>query len=173
MQEYPGKQCHVRDQPNVLVVAHFVGEHLFGSERSFLDMLDGLAHLPANIYVALPRDVAAYTSAVRDKAEHVFVFEYGWWQKGKAASEVVRETFKKIIAGNAIDVVHSNTIMLRESLEAAKECEVQSVIHVREIITQDDQLMDLIGQPAAEIKRNPCARRLDRRQLSNRRRHFP
>ena len=52
--------------PNVLVVAHIAGEYLFGSERSFLDMLHGFAQFPANVYVALPQNVPAYTNAVRE-----------------------------------------------------------------------------------------------------------
>jgi glycosyltransferase involved in cell wall biosynthesis len=151
LREYPGKVKYVEGRINVLLVAHFAGEHLFGSERSFLDMLEGLAHIPANIFVALPRNVPDYTNAIRKKAQHVFVFKYDWWRKDQPSSDLVREAFKTLIRDHKINVVHANTIMLRECLEAARECNVPGIVHVRELISHDKALVDLIGQSPEDI----------------------
>ncbi len=149
--QYPGKQPYLPGRPHVLIVAHAAAEFLFGSERSFIDMLEGLAHVPANIFVVLPKNAPNYTNAIRPKCQMVSVFDYGWWRRDEPPSDDSRELFADLIRSLQIDAVHCNTIMLRECLEAARACAVQSVVHVRELITQDQALVDLIGRSAEQI----------------------
>ena len=157
VRHFPGKIASKPDRPNVLVVAHAAAEHLFGSERSLLDMLDGLSHVPANVLVALPRNVPTYTNAIRALCQDVFVLDYRWWRKNEGSSPSVVAAFKTIIAERRITAVHVNTIMLREALEAARACDVPGIVHVRELIGHDAALQELIGQApqaiVAETKR--------------------
>jgi glycosyltransferase involved in cell wall biosynthesis len=149
--EYPGKRAAIAERPNLLVVAHIAGEYLFGSERSLLDILEGLERLPANMFVALPQNAPAYTNAVRQHAHKVFVFKYGWWKKDELPSAAVQRAFEALIVENKIDAVHCNTIMLREPLAAARSCNIPATVHARELIQHDRALLDIIGEPPARI----------------------
>ncbi len=151
IREFPGKLSHIDGRPNVLLVAHAASEHLFGSERSLLDMLDGLAAIGANAFVALPRNAPDYTNMIRRACERVFILQYGWWRKGDEASPVARAGFRNILRTHNISAVHANTIMLRECIEAAREEQVPSVVHVRELITHDADLVEIIGRSVQDI----------------------
>jgi len=149
--QYPGKVKRREGHPNVLVVAHIAGEHLFGSERSFLDMVDAIAKIAKNVFVVLPRNVPDYTNALRQLCQHVYVIDYKWWRSGEPISQNAVDAFRYVVESNEVDVVHVNTIMLREALEAARVCNVQSVVHVRELIQHDVALQQLIGLSPDEI----------------------
>ena len=149
--EYPGKAKYVPGAPHIMLVAHAAGEHLFGSERSFLDMVNAISAMPANLYVVLPRNVPDYTNAIRPKCRFVSTFTYGWWRKDEAESAEATTLFGELIDSLAIEAVHANTIMLRECLAAARERRVASITHIRELITADEALVALIGRSADEI----------------------
>jgi glycosyltransferase involved in cell wall biosynthesis len=148
---YPGKLKYRPGRPNVLIIAHAASEHLFGSERSFLDMVDGLSHVDVNIVVVVPRNAPIYTNELRKKSHLVVAFSYGWWLKGKGTSEDAYNVYRAIIQQLGIVVVHANTIMLRECLTAARDLDVATIVHVRELITLDKTLTEVIGLPADEI----------------------
>jgi glycosyltransferase involved in cell wall biosynthesis len=158
MRAFPGKLPHTDGRPNILLVAHIASEHLFGGERSLLDMLEGMAGFGANVFVALPKHVLTYTSMIRERCQRVLVFNYGWWRKNEPPSDGVRQTFSRVIKTNDIQVVHANTIMVRECLEAARECGVPGVVHVRELIAHDKDLIDIIGRPVDDIVKRVTAR---------------
>ena len=42
----------ISDAPSILLCAHEVNAHMFGGERSFIDMLEALGQMRLNIYVA-------------------------------------------------------------------------------------------------------------------------
>jgi glycosyltransferase involved in cell wall biosynthesis len=155
---FPGRLSHMDGRPNILLVAHTASEHLFGSERSLLDMIQGMASLRANVFVALPRHIPDYTNMIRERCYRVLVTKYGWWRKNEASSDAVRQTFRRIILTNDIQVVHANTIMVRECLEAARECGVAGVVHVRELITHDKDLAEIIGLSVDDIVNQVIAR---------------
>lgn len=146
-----GSKSQVRGWHTILIVAHFVSERLFGAERSFLDMLDGLSKLNVNVVAALPKDLPLYTEEVRKRCSSVAIFEYDWWKKGNPVSEKAIEKFESVIANHQIDAVHVNTIMLREPLVAASNRDVASVVHVRELICDDKWLSEAIGKPPEKI----------------------
>jgi glycosyltransferase involved in cell wall biosynthesis/GT2 family glycosyltransferase/predicted TPR repeat methyltransferase len=151
VREYPGLNKYVDSRPTILLVAHAASQLLFGSERSFLDMLDGLVNLPSNVVVALPINYPDYTNNIRRMACHVVVFKYSWWKDGKHTDENVTRIFEDIIKRHNISAVHSNTIVIRESLEAAKNCGIASIVHARELITEDKDLIKMIGLTPQEI----------------------
>jgi glycosyltransferase involved in cell wall biosynthesis len=149
--QFHGHAAYDPARPNVMVVAHAAAPHLFGSERSFIDMVRGIASLGYNVYVVLPRNAPDYTNMLRRYAVHVSTFAYGWWKKDEAINPEAVEQFCQMIRAMKIKVVHSNTIMLRECLRAARQCDVQSMVHVRELIDHDATLVDVIGSSCDKI----------------------
>ncbi|MFC3440447.1 glycosyltransferase [Sphingobium rhizovicinum] len=138
-------------KPSILVVAHAAAPHLFGSERSFIDMVRGISALGYNVYVVLPRNAPDYTNMLRRHAVYVSTFQYGWWKKDEAINPDAVALFSQMIRAMKIKIVHSNTIMLRECLRAARQCDVQSMVHVRELIDHDDALIKVIGASCDDI----------------------
>lgn len=153
-QEITGEKDFLPHRPNVLLVAHSAAKEVFGSERSFMDVLEALALLPVNVVVALPRDIPQYTRAVLRHSAMAVVFNYGWWKSGHPLSADTISTFSRLIVKHGISLVHSNTIMLRECLLAARAQLVPTVVHVRELISGDPYLAAKIGLMPDDIVMN-------------------
>lgn len=137
---------------NVLLCAHEVHAHLFGGERSFLDVLGQLAELEANVFITIPKNAnPEYVQALRGKSAAIFRFHYPLWQTNKAADEHVHENMRAVIIENNIDVVYANTIFLRDIQNIAKELGRKSFCHVRELIDNDAHLKKRIGLNTPEI----------------------
>ena len=139
-------------RPVVLLCSHVAGQHLFGGERSLLDMIDGLNALNYNVIVTVPgAGNPAYLETLRERSLAVYVLSYGWWRAGVPVNDAVVAKFARIIVDENIDVVHTNTVVLREPLIAAQRMDVRSIIHVRELIRHDDALLNMIGESADAI----------------------
>ncbi len=135
------------DKPAVLLVAHVATGNLFGSERSFLDMVEGLhATGLVDVVVALPQDEPAYISRIAPFVSNIYVRPYPWWDAAKKPDEGVIASFDRLLeAEKRIAVVHVNTMMLREPLIAARRRGLKAVVHVREILDKDQHLQDRLG----------------------------
>ena len=139
-------------RPTVMLCSHVAGKTLFGGERSLIDMLDGLKALDFNVIVTVPSvGNATYFETLCDKAHAVYVMRYGWWRGGEQPNERAIAGFARIMVDEQVDVVHSNTIVLREPRMAAKRMGVRSIVHVRELIRHDSHLRNQIGQTADAI----------------------
>ena len=139
-------------RPTVLLCSHVAGETLFGGERSLLDMLGGLDALDFNVIVTVPgTGNAAYFEVLKSEAHAVYTLSYGWWRKGQPINEKLVAHFAHIMSENAVDVVHTNTIVLREPLIAARRMGLRSLVHARELIRHDQALLNMIGEPAESI----------------------
>ncbi|APE45117.1 hypothetical protein BOO69_18125 [Sulfitobacter alexandrii] len=139
-------------RPTVLLCSHVAGKNLFGGERSFIDMLDGLNALDYNVVVTVPgHGNTDYFRTLRQKSFATYVFRYGWWRDGEPLNDHAVTDFAQIIQDEGIDIVHTNTIVLREPLVAARRMGVKSIIHVRELIRHDEALLKLIGESADDI----------------------
>lgn len=153
-QRHEGQVAPRPGRPTVMLCSHVAGQTLFGGERSLIDMLDGLNALDFNVVVTAPGvGNAAYFETLRSKALAVYVMRYGWWRDGEAPNERAIAGFARIIADENVDVVHTNTIVLRDPRIAARRMGVRSVVHVREVIRYDDHLLKQIGQDADTIIR--------------------
>jgi len=132
--------------PTVLVCAHVVSHHLFGAERSFLDVLDALGKLDVNVIVALPTDVHAfYTRLCQERSCGVAIIPYVQWRDNRDPDDAIVEAFKALIARYRVDSVYANTIVLLEPLVAARDAACSTIIHVRELIDRDEGLIAQIG----------------------------
>jgi glycosyltransferase involved in cell wall biosynthesis len=130
----------------VLVVGHWSKPGpLFGAERSLLDVIRGLYRRGYEVHAALPHDNPAYADEILEYAQTLSIFEYDWWKDGRPLDEGAVIRFMRLIRQHEIALVHVNTIMLREPLEAARRLNVTRIVHAREIIQQDRHLTDYIG----------------------------
>lgn len=139
-------------RPVIMLCSHVAGQELFGGERSLLDMLECLNALDYNVIVTIPGvGNAAYVEALRKSSLAIYVLSYGWWRDGVPVDDAVVARFARIIADESVNVVHANTIVLREPLIAAQRMGAQSIIHVRELIRYDKALLEMIGESADAI----------------------
>lgn len=147
-----GKQAIRPDAPCLLLCAHAAGTQLFGGERSFLDMLVALNGCGFNVVATFPGfGNEEYLSEVRQYVHALYVFEYHHWQKEVPVSRSAVERFSAIVKKHSIDAVYVNTIVIREPLLAARECGVPGVVHVREMISNDEHLSKAIGMSPEDI----------------------
>ena len=145
-QEHRGLRTRLPGAKTVMVCAHASGKHLFGGERSLIDILDGVGASGHNLVVTTPHGLDGdYLRALQERSTTVVELSYGWWCRNTPVAEHVVAKFASVIAKHDIDAVHANTIMLREPLLAARRMGIPAVVHVRELIAQDAALVDLIG----------------------------
>jgi len=138
--------------PTVLLCAHTAGTHLFGGERSFLDLLKGFFGVGFNIIVAVPYGShPEYINQLKKHSIRIYSIDYRWWQDKNAPCDKAIEQMLSIIEREGVDAVHSNTIMLREPILAAKKAKIPGVVHVRELIEHDADLCSYIANTPENI----------------------
>ncbi|WP_233835408.1 glycoside hydrolase family 99-like domain-containing protein [Paraburkholderia sp. ZP32-5] len=138
--------------PTIMICAHVSGHQLFGGERSLLDVLSALTEMNVNVVTTLPSGRnAAYIREVCARSLGVYAFPYTQWKNNRGVDTWLVATFSDIIARHAVDVVHANTIVLMEPLEAAARMRRVRVVHARELISLDDNLRQQIGLDVGEI----------------------
>lgn len=140
--------------PTVLLCGHLAEPHIFGAERSLLDLLEGFAALRWNVVATLPSARnAAYVERVKQLCHEVHVFDYRQFgHNSPSESSVAR--FAEIIAVHSAVFVHVNTTTLIEPLLAARRMQVRSIVHGREFVTADPYLQQSYGmQPDALLSR--------------------
>lgn len=149
---HKGERSHDPALPTVLLCAHISGHHLFGGERSLLDVLKALSTLPLNVVLTLPSgNNKAYLDEIAKCCTGSYVFPYPQWLDNRATYGWLSNTFADIIARHGIDIVHGNTIMLSEPVIAARRMGRLALIHVRELISLDEPLRDRMALPTSDI----------------------
>ena len=149
---HKGARAQDASLPTVLLCAHISGHHLFGGERSLLDVLDALSTLPLNVVMTLPSgNNKAYLDEIAKRCTGSYVFPYPQWLDNRATFGWLSNTFADIIARHGVDIVHGNTIVLSEPVIAARRMGRTSLIHVRELISLDEPLRDRMALPTSDI----------------------
>lgn len=129
-------------QTTLLLCSHSAHHQIFGGERSFLDMLDGISALGLNVVVTVPNtENSEYMRALQQRSIAVYRVPIPWWRHDRAVDGAVIGKLAQIISAESIDIVHSNTIMLREPLLAARAMGIRGVVHARELIQHDTHLL--------------------------------
>ena len=140
--------------PAVLLCAHAAGKALFGAERSLLDLARAISHNGYRLVVTLPQQGSQeYLTALLEFASAVIVMPYLWWHEKRPVDRNAVERFKALIQGYDIKLVHSNTLVLREPLLAAKDLKIPGLMHVRELPEQDHALCTAMGTGSESIKK--------------------
>ena len=149
---HAGEMAHEPAFPTVLLCAHISGHHLFGGERSFLDVLDALATMPVNVLVTLPSgNNRQYVAEVCRRSTGAYVFPYPQWMENRPPYEWLQLFFADIIARHDVALVHANTIVLLEPLIAARRLNRRALVHARELVSLDESLRERMALAAQEI----------------------
>jgi glycosyltransferase involved in cell wall biosynthesis/GT2 family glycosyltransferase len=155
---FHGRLKFGKGKPVALLCGHLCGHQVFGAERSLVDTLDALLTIGVNVIVSLPQtDNNHYLDAIRERSVGVYILPYQQWGHSPE-DDVVVERFIEIIQQHKVNVVHANTIMLREALTAARKCGVTTVVHAREMIGHDEVLAKQIGLSSEQIVAQVVAR---------------
>ncbi|WP_444924293.1 glycosyltransferase [Microbulbifer sp. DLAB2-AF] len=142
----PGNQLQRTGALNLLICAHQAGKHLYGAERSLLDVLKVLNELGVNLFVVLPSAInAEYIKSIRSKVVALTVIPYGWWKAGRIINSLTLEMFKCLIKRFDIRAVYANTLVLDEPLIAARLLNILNIVHVRELPFADEALCRILG----------------------------
>ena len=140
---------------NILMVAHQLGEHLFGAERSFLDCVKMLETQNFNIFLILPEAKnIPYIDELATHAIKIFFVPLCWWNGKRKKIESTIQIIGELIEKYNIDYLYGNTITLWEPFLAAKEKNITSVMHIREIPENDNDLCELLSAKPTEVKRH-------------------
>ncbi|WP_291841585.1 glycosyltransferase [Maricaulis sp.] len=150
--------AHDAGRQTILFVAHTAGRKLFGSERSFLDVLAAVDRSKYRVIVALPNPHRNYVDAVAPLADQIHFVREAWWRNGLGDRPEVIDRFRELIRAEGVDLVYVNTIVLKEPMLAARAENVPAVCHVREAIADDPDLQAFIGHDAKQIIEDVKAR---------------
>ncbi|MBS4086640.1 MULTISPECIES: glycosyltransferase [Pseudomonas] len=136
----------------VLVCGHAAGKQIFGAERSLIEILDAFVELKYNVIVTIPDYTnTEYLLALRKRSHKVLVVSSPLWTQSPIPYSDAISKFREIIDEYSIQAVHTNTIMQREPLIAAKQAGIRSIVHVHEILDDNDEACMHIKMPASRI----------------------
>jgi glycosyltransferase involved in cell wall biosynthesis len=128
-----------------------VGETLYGAERSLLDVLAAVDRRRFDLTCVLPASNAAYEAAVARHTADIVVFPYTWWHRTRPIDLATVGRFEAVFRDRRADLVHVNTITLRDPLLAARRSGVPTIVHARELIRQDPYLAGHLGEAPDQI----------------------
>ncbi|WP_422450372.1 MULTISPECIES: glycosyltransferase [unclassified Endozoicomonas] len=152
---YPGRQAVDNEAKTILLCAHASGITLFGGERSFLDMARAVDQAGYQLVITLPEQGSReYLDALLEYASTAIVFPYLWWHGKRAVNERASRDFEAILDAYGVDLVHVNTLVLREPLLAARNKQVPGLVHVRELPGFDPALCEGLGAEPDQIRSN-------------------
>ncbi|MEO0465151.1 MAG: glycosyltransferase [Pseudomonadota bacterium] len=139
--------------PQVIVFGHQVGEHLFGAERSFLDMLVRMQAAGTPPMAVLPHvHNMAYLDAVRERTTCVVVVPYLWRHAIRTPRPDTQQALEKIMRAQPLQAVHINTCVIDAPAIAARAVGLPVVVHVRERPDQDETLRQALDMNAETIR---------------------
>lgn len=142
---YAGARQAQDGYSNVLLCAHAANGQLFGGERSFLDILELLRQMPCNVYVVIPALNPQYIEALRPLCCEIVQIAYAYWRAGQAPDALAQRQLQAYMISRQIQLVHVNTIVVREPLLASRELGIRSIVHVRESVHDDAWISRMMG----------------------------
>jgi len=117
-----------------------------------IDVLLALSDLDFNIVVTLPSDENnEYIEYIQHLCVSIYCFDYHQWMDNRDVYAWSMLDFADIIGRHAVDIVHANTIVLLEPIVAARQMGRTGVVHVRELISLDEDLQQRMRQTPDEI----------------------
>lgn len=150
--EFPGEKRKLASRPTILVAGHASNAQIFGAERNLLEILEAFAGLKFNVIVTLPSfKNAEYIGEVRARCHLVHVVPSPLWTQSSTPCDWSTKRFCELIDAYQVDAVHANTIMQREPHLAAKMKKIPSIVHVHEILNDDDENCRAIALPSADV----------------------
>jgi|GEM_PF-321325 len=131
--------------PCILMCAHASGKTLFGAELSFLDMVRAASSLGYRICISLPSaENEDYIASLLPDCAGIFIVNDAWWQKGSEVELINVVRFERIIKAEKVRLIHANTLVQNSIYQAALSQNVPIITHVREYLTGDSSLLDVL-----------------------------
>ncbi len=137
----------------VIVVGHLAGDHVFGAERSLVDLLAAVDRTTYDVSCVLPGGIGEYLRAVRRHTSDVTVFPYAWWSRTRPFDQEAVDRFERIFRREQATLVHVNTVTLLDPLLAAKRLDIPTIVHARELLDGDEGLVTRFGDDPSFIVR--------------------
>lgn len=138
---------------HVVLVGHQVTPRIFGAERSLLDMLSALSNAGYKITLILPSAINAdYIDKCSQLVDTIQFLPLPWFKESRQASAALVNYLSKYFKENAVVAVYVNTIVMHEPLIAAKQSNIPSIVHVRELPEYDPDLMKVLGETPEECR---------------------
>jgi glycosyltransferase involved in cell wall biosynthesis len=137
----------------VVFVGHQAGDHVFGAERSLLELLAAVDRRTYDLSCVLPSGNDEYLRAIGQHTSDITVFPYQWWSNARPFDYEAVGRFEEVFRRTRADLVHVNTITLLDPLLAAKRLDVPSIVHARELVSRDEELAAHFGgDPSAVVR---------------------
>jgi glycosyltransferase involved in cell wall biosynthesis len=138
-------------KPYIVLVGHYLGEEVFGAERSLLDVLAAVDRERYDLSCVLPARNDAYLAAVAKYTDNITVFPYRW--SNKAPDEATVARFEAIFRHARADLIHVNSNTLMDPLLAARRLGVPNAVHAREFVSVHDDLAKILGHDPPGVVR--------------------
>ena len=149
-----GCQAFLPEAKRIVFVAHSVGEQIFGSERSLIDLVKAASELGYQVYVIFPNaSNPDYLDEVMFHCYEASVIPYAWWRLGREAEPEVTAQIVALLSSWHIDWMHVNTSVLLEPHLAAREANIPVVVHIRELPEHDKELCDTLEAEPEDIRK--------------------
>lgn len=140
-----GVKNYDKNLKTVMVSTHVVSKVLYGGQRSFIDMVQAVDSAGYNVIVTLPSSInKSYIDILSRYCFKIYILNYSFWSQSGLNMQTV-ELMQSIMIKDNVAAVYVNTIVCKEPLYAAKNLNINRVIHVREIIDTDEALKKTIG----------------------------
>jgi glycosyltransferase involved in cell wall biosynthesis len=137
----------------IVVFAHQAGQHVFGSERSLLDMLGRMIAAGQTPLVVLPHiHNADYLTALQSRATAVQILPYRWRRQGRAVHHDTAAALADLLRDAAPRAVHINTVVLDAPAIAARSAGLPVTVHLRERPDEDTALCNALGMDGATLR---------------------
>ena len=143
----------IRAGSHVVLVGHQVTSQIFGAERSLLDMLYALGSAGYIVTLILPSAKNVdYIEKCKKLAESIQFLPLPWFRKSREINSKLVNYLSNFFAKNDVAAVYVNTIVMHEPLIAAKQSNIPSIVHVRELPEHDPDLMKILGETPEECR---------------------
>lgn len=143
----------ISSKKKVLMVGHLAGAELFGAERSFLDCVEMLFNQGAAIEVILPEAKCPdYINEIQKYVKKIHFIPLAWWHAKRARCETTISLLESVIDEFLPQCVYVNTLTLWEPYVAAKNKNIETITHVRELPEFDTDLCERLGAGPAQIR---------------------
>ncbi|CUS47077.1 MAG: family 2 glycosyl transferase [Idiomarinaceae bacterium HL-53] len=135
-----GERAVHEERPQIIAVGHQVSDYLFGAERSFLDTLEMLSS-SFDVHVILPSAKSAtYVDEIRQFACQVMFVPMVWWRSNRTPEISCIQALESFFSETRAKLIYVNTIVLWEPFIAAKNLNIPSLMHARELPEHDPEL---------------------------------
>jgi glycosyltransferase involved in cell wall biosynthesis len=146
-------QLRGKSGKRIVLFGHVAGEQVFGSERSFLDMLERFAADDAHVEVVLPEIGSRhYLSALRDLCAVVHIIPYRQFRLDRGEDARCIANIRAVLENARAEECHVNTCTLSAPVVAAKAAGIATVMHIREYLGDDDETCLALGGEPEQIR---------------------